>query len=383
MHPVVVIGTGLAGFNVVKELRKLDKDTPVVMITADDGRNYSKPMLSTGFTKDKTADDLAMLTPEQVEEQFDVRMRTFTEVTAIHPDTHEVELQDGERQPYSKLVLAWGADVFRPPLEGDATDQVYSVNDLMDYGRFRDQLEGKKKVLVIGGGLIGCEFANDLSNGGFQVELVEPMGRCLPTLLPERASEAVADGLRELGVTFHFGPLVKAVNRGEGGKLVASLSDGNTVEADTVLSAVGLRPRKELAEQAGLKVNRGILVDRYLRTSDPDIFALGDCAEVEGHVLPFVLPLMAASRAVAKTLAGEETPVQYGVMPVTIKTPACPTVVLPPPVNVEGDWECEADGRDVRALFRDAQGEVRGYALTGERVKEKMKLNKEMPPLMA
>jgi rubredoxin-NAD+ reductase len=382
MNPVVVIGTGLSGFNVVKELRKLDKETPVVMITADDGRNYSKPMLSTGFTKEKTADELAMATPEKTAEQFDVEIKTFTEVKALHPADHEVELGDGTRLAYSKLVLAWGADVFRPPLEGDATDQVYSVNDLMDYGEFRKALDGKKKVLIIGGGLIGCEFANDLSNGGFDVELVEPMGRCLPTLLPEEASLAVADGLRGLGVTFHFGPLVKAVNQGDGGKLVASLSDGATVEADIVLSAVGLRPRKELAEAAGLKVDRGIIVDRHLRTSDADIFSLGDCAEVDGHVLPYVLPLMAASRALAKTLAGEDTQVKYGVMPVTIKTPACPTVVLPPPVNTEGDWECEANGQDVKAIFRDKNGDPRGYALTGERVQEKMKLNKEMPPLM-
>ena len=383
MDPVVIVGSGLAGFNVVKELRKLDSETPVVMLTADDGRNYSKPMLSNGFTKGKSADELAMLTPEQVAEQYDVTVRTFTEVTAIDREAHALVLGDGERQSYGKLVLAWGADVFRPPIEGDATDRIYSVNDLMDYGRFRQELEGKQKVLVMGGGLIGCEFANDLTNGGFTVELVEPVGRCLPQLLPEPASEAVADGLRELGVTLHFGPLVKEVNHGDAGKLVASLSDGATIEADAVLSAVGLRPRKELAEAAGLDVNRGILVDRQLRTSDPDIFALGDCAEVEGHVLPYVLPLMAAARSLAKTLAGEDTPVKYGVMPVTIKTPACPTVVLPPPENVDGDWECEADGLNVRALFRDQEGTLRGYALTGDHVKEKLQLNKEVPPLMA
>ncbi len=383
MDPVVIVGSGLSGFNVVKELRKLDTQTPVVMLTADDGRNYSKPMLSNGFTKGKSADELAMLTPEQVAEQYDIKVRTFTHVTAIDRDARVLELDNGERQAWSKLILAWGADVFRPPLEGDATDEVYSVNDLMDYGRFREQLEGKDRVLIMGGGLIGCEFANDLTNGGYTVEQVEPMGRCLPQLLPEPASQAVAEGLRELGVTLHFGPMVKEVNHGDGGKLAASLSDGSTVEADLVLSAVGLRPRKELAEQAGLKVNRGIMVDRHLRTSDPDIFALGDCAEVEGHVLPYVLPLMAAARSLAKTLASEETPVQYGVMPVTIKTPACPTVVLPPPENVDGEWECEADGLSVRALFRDAEGTLRGYALTGDHVKEKLQLNKEVPPLMA
>ena len=383
MDPVIVIGTGLAGFNLVKELRKLDKETPVVMLTADDGRNYSKPMLSTGFTKEKTADELAMAPPEKTAEQFGAEVRTGVEVTAIDREAKDVVLADGERLRYSRLVLGWGADVFRPPLEGDALERVFSVNDLMDYGRFREELDkGCQKVLIIGGGLIGCEFANDLTNGGFQVELVEPEGRCLPALIPEPCSRAVAEGLEEIGVTFHFGPLVKRVDRREDGGVRATLSDGATVDADIVLSAVGLRPRTEIARDAGLEVNRGIVVDRMLRTSDPDIFALGDCAEVEGQVLPYVLPLMAAARALAKTLNGEETPVAYGVMPVTIKTPACPVVCYGPPRDLDGEWEYEIDGRNIRALFRDREGRLRGYALTGEAVNEKMKLNKEMPPIL-
>ncbi len=380
MDPLIVIGTGLAGFNLVKEFRKLDKETPVIMLTADDGRNYSKPMLSAGFTKEKTADELAMATPEKTAEQFGVEIRTGVEVSAIDRETREVVLGE-ERLKFSRLVLAWGADVFRPPLEGDGLDRVYSVNDLMDYGRFREALDGCRKVLIIGGGLIGCEFANDLTNGGYQVELVEPEGRCLPLLIPEPCSEAVAGGLEEIGVRFHFGPLVKQVDQ-SGDGVVATLSDGSTVEADIVLSAVGLRPRIEMAREAGLEVNRGIVVDRMLRTSDPEIFALGDCSEVEGQVLPYVLPLMAAARALAKTLNGEETPVAYGVMPVTIKTPACPVVCYGPPRGVEGEWEYERDGRNIKALFRDREGNLRGYALTGEAVNEKMKLNKEMPPIL-
>ena len=381
MDPIIVIGTGLAGFNLVKELRKLDQDTPVVMLTADDGRNYSKPMLSTGFTKNKTADELAMAQPEQTAEQLKADIRTGVTVTGIDRAAREVLLGD-ERLKYSKLVLAWGAEVFQPPVQGDGLDRVYTVNDLMDYGRFREALTGCKTVLIVGGGLIGCEFANDLSNGGFKVHLVEPVGRCLPTFIPEPASEAVADGLRELGVTFHFGPLVKEVHR-KGDGVEATLSDGSKVEADIVLSAVGLRPRTAMAEQAGLSVNRGVRVNRLLQSDDENIFALGDCAEVEGHVLLYVLPLMSAARALAKTLAGEPTEVTYGVMPVTIKTPACPVVCCPPPQGVEGEWEYEIDGRNVKALFRDTEGQLRGYALTGDAGSEKMKLNKELPPILA
>ena len=382
MNPIVIIGSGLAGFNTVKEFRKLDKETPVVVLTADDGRNYSKPMLSTGFTKEKSADDLAMASPEQVAEQFNVTVRTGIHVAGIDTDKQRVLLPD-DHLDYSALVLALGADTWTPPLEGDAVGEVFSVNDLMDYGRFRQALDGKKSVTILGGGLIGCEFANDLSNGGFQVSLVEPLGRCLPMLLPEAASAAVGRGLESLGVEFHFGPLAKAVHRNRDGEgLVTELSDGTHLKSDVVLSAIGLRPRIDIAKEAGLRTNRGILTDQQLRASADNVYALGDCAEVEGHVLPYVLPLMASARALAKTLAGEATPVSYGVMPVTIKTPACPVVVCPPPEELDGDWEVEEDGNSVRALFRDRDGALRGYALTGEVVKEKLKLNKELPALM-
>ncbi|MCG8393568.1 MAG: FAD-dependent oxidoreductase [Pseudomonadales bacterium] len=381
MQPIVIIGSGLAGFNTVKEFRKLDKETPIVMLTADDGRNYSKPMLSAGFTKEKTADDLCMATPEKVAEQFNVDVRTHVHVAGIDADNKRVLLPD-DHLDYSKLVLALGADTWTPPLEGDAVGEVFSVNDLMDYGRFRAALEGKQKVTILGGGLIGCEFANDLSNGGYQVELVEPMGRCLPLLLPEAASEAVGRGLADLGVKFHFGPLAKAVHHGDGDKLVTELSDGSHLESDVVLSAIGLRPRIGMAKEAGLDTNRGILTDKTLRTSKEDIYALGDCAEVQGHVLPYVLPLMASARALAKTLAGDTTEVSYGVMPVTIKTPACPVVVCPPADAENGEWEVEQDGNTVQALFRGKDGSLQGYALTGDAVKEKMKLNKELPAIM-
>lgn len=380
MRPIVIIGTGLAGFNLAKELRKLDKDTPLVMLTRDDGRNYSKPMLSNGFAKGKDADALALAAPEQTAEQLGLTLRHGVEVAAIDSTARQI-IVAGEVLEYSKLVLALGADVFRPPMAGDALDRVYSVNDLMDYGRFRAALQGKKKVLIIGGGLIGCEFANDLISGGFQVELVEPMGRCLPTLLPEPASRAVQQGLAAQGVGFHFGPFAARCDvRGDG--VVVGLSDGSEVTADIVLQAVGLRPRIALAEAAGLEVKRGVVVDPLLQTSAEDIYALGDCAEVEGLVLPYILPLMAASRALAKTLTGTPTPVSYGVMPVTIKTPACPTVVCPPPPGAEGEWQCEGSGLDIKALFVGTDGAPLGFALTGAACAEKQALAKQLPPLL-
>ena len=110
---------------------------------------------------------------------------------------------------------------------------------------------------------------------------------------------------------------------------------------------------------------------------------MGDCAEVDGHVLVYVAPLMAAAKALGKTLAGEPTQVSYGAMPVTIKTPACPVVVAPVAQGADGEWTVVADGSNVNAQFRDSGGKLLGFALTGEAIKEKILLQKELPPILA
>lgn len=384
MSAVVIIGTGLAGYNLAREFRKLDAERELILISRDDGRSYSKPMLSTGFTKGKDADGLAMASAEQMAGQLKATVRSHVQVEAIDTAAQTVVLAGGERIAYGALVLALGADPFRPAMGGDAADQVYSVNDLMDYGRFRRALQPGQKVIVIGGGLIGSEFANDLSNGGHPVELVEPMGRVLPGLLPPRASEAVAAGLASLGVVFHFGPSVTAVDR-DGDQLCVTLSSGQHLTGDVVLSAIGLRPRIALAQSTGLTVNRGIVTDRTLRTSDPHIYAFGDCAEVDGLILPYVLPLMASARALAKTLAGRPTPVHYPCMPVTIKTPVCPVVTVPVAPKLAGEWTIEAEGNDVKALFHGPDGQLLGWALTGRFAQDtalKAELGKATPALL-
>jgi len=150
-----------------------------------------------------------------------------------------------------------------------------------------------------------------------------------------------------------------------------------------VVSAIGLRPRVDLAAAAGLQTGRGIVVDRHLQTSHANIFALGDCAEVDGLNLLYVMPLMSCARALAQTLAGNPTAVSYGPMPITVKTPVCPLVVSPVPRGMEGVWTVEGQGADIKALCRDTSGNLLGYALTGTAVMEKMALNKGLPSLLA
>ena len=380
--PIVIIGTGLAGYNLVREFRKLDKESAVIMISRDDGHSYSKPMLSTGFTKDKSASDLVMKPASDMAQQLNIEIKTFTEVTDINAKEQYICIKGGENIAYSKLVLAWGASTINPPIQGNAVDAVFSINDLMDYAAFREHATkiDAKKVVIIGGGLIGCEFTNDLLNGGFQVEAVDPLGYCLPTLLPEVAGKAVQSALEDLGATFHFGQLVTEVNQHESG-LGVTLDSGSVLEADMVISAIGVRPRLDIALAAGINCNRGIVANQYLETNFENIYTLGDCAEVNGHVLFYVAPLMASARSLAQTLNGTKTAVSYPAMPVGIKTPACPVMVSPPPRDADGEWEIEQVGNNVCAEFRNAQGQLLGFALTGEKTSEKMRLQKELPAI--
>jgi rubredoxin-NAD+ reductase len=382
--PVVILGTGLAGYGLAKEFRKHDTETPLILITSDDGRAYSKPMLSTGYTKDTSADDLAQNDAGTMARQLKASVWTMTKVNEIDTATQLIKVGDAETAiHYGKLVLAIGAEVIRPPIQGDGLEKVYSVNDLLDYDDFRTAVKKNdvKKVCIIGGGLIGCEFTNDLINGGFEVEAVDPLSYCLPTLLPEAAGKAVQAALEAKGAKFHFGPLVTAVNNSDSGVTV-SLNNGESITADMVVSAVGVRPRTELAKASGLETNRGIVTNRLLETSAPNVYAMGDCAEVAGHALVYVAPLMAAARALGKTLGGEPTPVSYPAMPVTIKTPACPVVVAPPAPGAAGDWNIEADGNNVKAEFRNADGDLLGFALTGDAIKAKTALQKELPAIL-
>ncbi len=376
MSPLIIIGSGLAGFTLARELRKLDPATPLRIFTGDDGGFYSKPMLSNAIAGGKTAAQLATKTAVQMAQELNAEITAHSEISAIHPERHSISV-NGEEIAYSRLVLAQGADPIRLPLQGDGADAVMSVNNLDDYTRFRAVLEGKRRVAILGGGLIGCEFANDLLAGNFNVVVIDPGTRPLATLLPAEASLKLQDALAKLGVNWRFGVKAEAVERADSA-LRLKLSDGSSLETDVALSAIGLWPRTALAAAAGIAVNRGIVVDNQLKTSAQDIYAIGDCAEAQGKVLLYVMPLMQQARALAKVLAGAEAELSYPVMPVAIKTPACPVTVCPPPFGMEGEWKVESTPQGVRALFLDSADRLHGFALTEQATAEKNSLAQQL-----
>ena len=381
MHPIVIIGSGLAGYNTAKELRKLDAAVPLVIIASDSSPFYSKPMLSNAIASKKTPAAIALNTPEQMAEQLKGTVRANTRIDAIDTTAHTLKIGD-ETLHYSKLVLALGADQIRLPITGSGAADIQTVNDLDDYARFRNAIEGKKRVAIIGAGLIGCEFANDLAAGGYAVDIIDIAQQALGRLLPPEGGAMLKDKLSALGVQWHLGTSVQSVDAANGGYTL-TLANGKSLQTDIVLSAVGLKPRTALAATAGIKVNRGIVADRNLATSAADVYTLGDCAEIEGMVMPYVMPIMHASRALAQTLAGKATAVSFPAMPVMVKTPACPTIVAPPAIGATGTWQVEATAEGVKSLFTAADGKLLGFALNGAATAERAKLAPQLPAVLA
>jgi len=377
---IIIIGTGLAGYNLAREIRKRDGKIPLILVTRDDGAFYSKPMLSNGFAKNKLASDLPMADADKMREDLAATIYTVTSVKAVEPGLHRIHLDSGDILEYSKLVLATGASPIKFPMDGDAADHVITVNNLADYAHFRETLAGKKSIAIIGPGLIGTEFANDLLTADYEVHVIGPDEAPLGRLLPAEAGAMLQNVLSNLGVHWHLQTLVKAINK-QGEHYRLSLKNGDELVVDIVLSAIGLKPDLSLANPAGLKTNRGIIANRYLQTSEKDIFVLGDCAEIEGLVLPFVMPLMQGARALAATLTGEATEVTYPAMPVVVKTPAHPVVVSPPPYEAPGEWEVEILQDGVRALFKAGE-DLLGFVLTGSTVSEKQALTKLLPAVL-
>jgi len=388
MHPIVIIGSGMAGYTLAREFRKLNTESELVMISADDAINYAKPTLSNALVGKKSPEQIALGDAEKMSAQLNIRIVKNTWVKSIDSHTQTLTLEnnhDQSTQQYSKLILAIGAQPIRLAISGTGSDDIHVINHIDDYQAFRKQLEQKqnKRVVILGAGLIGCEFANDLQSTQHQVTVVDLAEQPLGRLLPKHVAEKFKSNLSNAGIHFVLGTTVEKVSKTDTNAYIISLTNGQSLEADVVLSAIGLQPNTSLAQHAGIQTNRGIISNGLLETNIHHIYAIGDCAEVNGTLLPYVMPIMQQARALAKTLNHEITHVHYPAMPVAVKTPSSPLTVLPVPNGIEVTWQTEdlEDGLIAKAFDRD--NILRGFVLLGVTAgKQRLTLTKQVPDLI-
>ncbi len=391
MKPIAIIGSGLAGYTVAREFRKLNKTTALIIITGDDGGFYSKPMLSNAFAMGKQPQQLQSKTADQMAAELNATILTRTLVSGINTEARTIQTKLGDFD-YEQLVLASGAQAIRLPIAGDAAEQVLSVNNLADYAVFRAKLAqvgDKARVTILGAGLIGCEFSDDLVNAGHEVTLIDPNTLPLAALAPTAISQGLHAALSTKGVRLKLGTTASQINA-MGSALQVTLSDGESFNTDVILSAVGLRADIRLAQAAQLQTDRGIVINEYGQTTAPGIFAIGDCAQYRqadgSHsLMPYVAPIMAAARAIALSLTGQLTSIDMKLAAVLVKTPSYPIALIPPAfaVSKSGRWESNhAEGVTTSRYF-DESNDLHGFAVAPQDAKSRNTLIAELTEAQA
>jgi 3-phenylpropionate/trans-cinnamate dioxygenase ferredoxin reductase subunit len=278
----VIVGAGLAGAKAAETLREEGFDGRVVLVGEEDETPYERPPLSKAYLLGSAKREEAQVHPADWYEQQRIELRTGVRAEALDPAAHTVRLAGGETIRYDKLLLATGSVPRRLDVPGADLAGVYTLRRATDADALREVLVEGARVVVIGGGWIGLEVAAAARTHGAHVTLVETEPLPLRRVLGDELGRVFAGLHAEHEVDLRLGSGVREIVAREGGApgQVASvvLSDGSTVPADVVVVGVGVRPTVELAEQAGLEVGDGVLVDSSLRTSDPDVYAAGDLA---------------------------------------------------------------------------------------------------------
>jgi assimilatory nitrate reductase electron transfer subunit len=313
---IVVVGYGMAGARVAAELRARGDHAKITVLGAEPEHAYNRILLSAVLAGKVTEPDVALV--GVAERGVDVR--TGVEVTAIDRPNRTLALGSGEQVAYDHLVLATGSRPLIPPLAGLDPDhlppQVTVFRTLADCRRILAAADGARTAIVLGGGLLGLEAARGLAGRGIQVQVVHAVGHLMERQLDPGASAVLVDTLTRLGITTHLDAAATGVAAGGPG-VALTLGDGRELTADLLVISCGVRPDIGLAKAAGLAVRRGIVVDDQLRTSDPAISAIGDCAEYGDSPSGFVAPAWEQARVLAATLTGDRQARYRPLPPVT------------------------------------------------------------------
>jgi apoptosis-inducing factor 3 len=270
---VIIVGGGAAGFAAAEMLRRQGYEQLVTMISADDANPYDRPNISKDYLAGKAPEEWIPLRPPDWYQQTKIDLLTGRRVVRLIPDARVVELDDGRRLEYGALLLATGASPVRLNVAGADLPHVFTLRTLRDSRAIIERATKARRAVVIGASFIGLEVAASLRTRGLDVHVVAPDEIPMQRVLGAELGRFVREVHEQHGVQFHLGQTATSIT----GQSV-TLKNGTTLDADLVVVGIGVRPNLDLAEQAGLRTDHGVLVDEYLRTSSPPIWAAGDIA---------------------------------------------------------------------------------------------------------
>lgn len=309
----VIIGGGLTAARAVEGIRERDPDGRITVIAAEKHLPYERPPLSKGIMLGKDEEDVVFTHDQAWYDEQHVDLHLGTAATAIDPSAHTVTLADGSTVPWSKLLLATGSSVRTLDLDGAGLQDIFYLRTLDDCEALKARLVAGSDVVIVGAGWIGLEIAAAAREHGCEVTVVEPQEAPLHAVVGPEVGGWFADLHRSHGVEFRFGEGVERFTGNDDQKVTGVVtSGGETIQADTVVVGVGIRPNVELAEAAGLSVDNGVVTDAALRTSVPDIYAAGDVANWHSTSLDTNLRVEHwanandGGTAVGKSMAGED-----------------------------------------------------------------------------
>lgn len=279
-HFYVILGNGAAGLSAAKAIRERDKTGSVIMISNEAYPTYNRPMLTKSMVAELDAKEI-LVEPEAWYQENNIHLLLEKEVTGIHTDKKEITLSDGTALKYTKLIYALGSECFVPPIPGTDKPEVVAIRRMSDIEKIEAMLDRVQNVVVIGGGVLGLEAAWELKKARKQVVVLEAAPQIMGRQLDEGASQMLTDISRSNGIEIHAGVQIASIE-GESSVTGVKLADGREFPAELVIVSAGVRANVGAAKNAGLDINRGIVVNADMSTSDENIFACGDCAEYEG-----------------------------------------------------------------------------------------------------
>lgn len=299
---VVVVGNGISGIIFSKTLRELDQDVEIDVFTEEKYPYYPRPNLI-DFLAQRIPFDRLFAFPEDWYTSQKIQVHLSKPVQKILPGSHEIELDEGHREKYDKLVVASGSKSFFPPFQGTEKKGIFTLWTLDDAYRILEYMAEHPNVVVIGGGLLGLEIARALKTRGAQVGVVEFFDRLLPRQLDKQGASILKHFIERMGIRVRVGTTTETF-LGQGKVRGLRFKDGEEWDADMALVAAGARANVSIASEAGLEVDRGLVVNDYLQTSDPSIYAVGDAAQHKGRVYGIIPASFDQARTAAHNIIG-------------------------------------------------------------------------------